>query len=206
MKKLLSIVFVSVAFMTISNAQNFLFDEGQSGFHVGGQVVSYDGGGLIGIIPGYTSNGIMTISFGLSLEDNNDGFGSSTGIGPSISYLAVKQDDKNPVSVGISSGFQYNTFSDANGLSATFIRLGGFVTHKIAASETINIIPIAGIGWVRAQLNFEGSDVEFIAEEDIGYSIGCVAQFNNKFYITPTLSFSDGNSQFQLLFGMTFPK
>lgn len=192
-----------IGIITGINAQNIFFKEAESGFHVGGQFQSSNGTTLLGIIPGYTSNGKLTFGLGIGFEDFNGLLGSSTAVFPFISYLALKQDDSNPVSVAINGQYQYNTFSDLD-LTANTISLGAGIYHQIAAGNNFDLIPGGGVGWGRLTLKdttFGGSE----SSSGITYRLSLSGKFN-KFYVTPNLLFSDGNSQFVLQLGIIFPK
>lgn len=193
-------------FMVLSHfmySQNYLFDAGQSGFHLGGQITSFDGGSVFGITPGYTSNGKLTTTLGIGFTDY-DSFGSGTSLRPGISYLVMKQDNgSNPVSIGLNASYQYDTYSDLEGFNTGILSLGGFLAYEIAASEKVNIIPLGGVSWNRLTVSYDGVDSDSATQ--VGYGLGAAIQFN-KFYIQPVLDFADGDSQFSLLFGMIFPK
>ncbi len=183
-------------------SQNIFFKENESGFHVAGQFSSSDGSTLLGIIPGYTSNGKLTIGLALGFEENSSADISSTAIRPFISYLALKQGNSNPVSVALNAGYQYNTFSDFDGLTASTILLGAGIFHQINAGNNFDLIPGGSVGWGRTTVKFQGSTE---GESAINYGLSLSGKFN-KFYVTPSLTFSDGNSNFDLLLGIIFPK
>ena len=92
--------------------QNYLFENNSSGFHIAGQISSYDGSTLLGVSPGYTSKGKLTFGITIGFEENDNLDGSSTGIKPYVSYLVIKQGSEMPVSVGLNASYQYNTFSE----------------------------------------------------------------------------------------------
>ena len=183
-------------------SQNILFEENSSGFGIGGQLSSYNGSTLLGIIPGYTSKGKLYLGLGIGFEDSNF-YGTSTGIKPQISYLVLKQDgSENPVSVAISGSYQYNTYSDFDGLTAHIIGIGAGLFHQIKAGKNFDIIPGASVGWGRTTVKQSGlSD----SESAIAYGLNATAKIKN-FYVSPSLTFSKGNSHFDLIFGLIFPK
>ena len=185
-------------------SQNYLFDTNSSGFSVGGQLTSNNGSTLIAAIPSYTSNGKLTFGFGIGYESNDDLDLNSTAIKPSISYLVLKQgENNNPVSVGLNGSFQYNTFSDFDGLTGNTIGFGASLHHEINASETVKIIPGGAVGWNKITIRQDGNNIG----DDIGITYGILGTVAfNKFYVEPSLLFSEGNSVFVLSFGIIFPK
>lgn len=183
-------------------SQNIFFKENESGFHAAAQFSSSDGSTLFAIIPGYTLNGKLTFGLGLGFEENSSADLSSTAIRPFISYLALKQGNSNPVSVALNGGYQYNTFSDYDGLTAGSIRLGAGIFHQINVSNNFDLLPGGSVGWGRTTVKFQGLSE---SESAINYGLSLSGKFN-KFYVTPSLTFSEGNSNFDLILGIIFPK
>ena len=194
---ILLILFLSSSLLS----QNILFENNSSGFHLAGQISSNNGSTLIGISPGFTSNGKLTIGVTLGLEENDNLEGSSTAIKPYLSYLVMKQGNDNPISVALNASFQHNTFSEYDDLSANTVGLGAGLFHQIKAGKNFDIIPGAGVGWGRRTVKiFESSE----SDSAISYGLNVTAKIK-KFYVTPSLTFSEGNSHFDLIFGIIFP-
>ena len=129
---------------------------------------------------------------------------SSTAIAPSVNYMVLKQgEDDMPISVNINAIYQYNTFSDLDVTSNT-VGFGLGIFHRLEASDNVSIIPGANIGWSKTTFN-ESGFLDSPSNSNVGFTIHGSALFNEKFYITPILSFSDGNSSFGLRFGAIFP-
>ena len=201
MKKLFVGVFMLTTFSLYS--QNYMFDQNSSGFSLSGQLASLEDGTLIGIIPAYTIDGKLSFGLGIGYE-SNDYIGGSTSLKPNISYLVLKQDeDNNPVSVNLGGAYQYNTFSNYDGLTVGTIGFGVSIYHDIKATDAVLIIPGAAVAWNKSTIHENGFDnVSFTG---VTYGLSATVKFN-KFYITPILSFSKGNSAFSLGFGLLFPK
>lgn len=183
-------------------AQNIFFNKDERGFGVAGQVSSSDGSTLLGLSPNYTLNGKLTFGLTLGFEENSSEDISSTAIRPYMSYLVLKQDNSNPISIAMNAAYQYNTFSDFDGLTANTILLGLGIFHKINAGNNFDLIPGGSVGWGRTSVKFQGLSED---ESAISYGLSLSGKFN-KFYVTPSLTFSQGNSRFDLLLGIIFPK
>ena len=181
--------------------QNYLFENNSSGFHIAGQISSYDGSTLLGFSPGYTSKGKLTFGITIGFEENDNLDGSSTGIKPYVSYLVIKQGSEMPVSVGLNASYQYNTFSEYDGLTANRIGIGAVLLHQIKAGKNFDIIPGASVGWGRTTVKLSGLSE---SESAIAYGLSATAKIKN-FYVAPSLTFSKGNSYFDLIFGLIFP-
>lgn len=201
MSKYLIIFFLFFSFSLQS--QNYLFEQGQSGFGIGGQLTSFEGSTLIGFLPSYTINGKLNLGLTIGFEDG-DGDLNSTAIRPNASFLILKQgEDNNPVSVGLNSALQYNTFSNIDDFTSITYGLGATIHHEIKAHETIKVIPGFALGWNRINFYFDGDKLD--DDSAIVYGILGTVAFN-QFYVEPSLFFSEGNSQFSFLLGYIFPK
>ena len=93
MKKLILLPLLSLFVFSNLNAQNYLFDKGQSGFSIAGLYATSENNGIsssaYGINPMYTLNGKLT--FGLSVSSNKIEDSSGTEIAPSLSYVFLKK-------------------------------------------------------------------------------------------------------------------
>jgi len=184
--------------------QNYLFEEDQSGFSISGLLSSSNGSTLTGIFPGYTLNGKLSFELGIGYESDNRSNLSSTSIRPGISYLVMKQDEyNNPVSVGLFGVYQYNTFSDLDGVTTNGIQLGGAIYHEIYTSDEVSVIPEAIVGWTKQTASIQG--IDFVSTTGVYYGLAGTVKFKNV-YLRPSLFFSDGSSRFALSFGFLFPQ
>lgn len=71
MKKLLFTTLLCIAAIYVS-AQNFLFEDGKSGPHIGGQIGFGKGSTILGLSPGFTWDGKVTLSLTGGHERNNE--------------------------------------------------------------------------------------------------------------------------------------
>lgn len=183
-------------------AQSIHFDEGQNGFSLFGQLASNNGSTLVGITPGYTFNGKLSLNLGVGSESFDGLNMSSTAIISNISYLVLKQDDhNNPVSVQIGSSYQYNTFSNVDNLNYGTSSLYAAVYHEINTSSDIRVIPGAAVGYSRSRVNFENVNLGSVSAVTYGLNVSVNI---NDFIIQPALLFRDGNSVFHLQLGYVF--
>lgn len=202
MKNLFVVAFMLATFSLYS--QNYMFDQNSSGFSLSGQLTSQKGSTLIAIIPAYTIDGKLSFGLGIGYESSDYSDGSSIILNPYIDYLVLKQDEvNNPVSVSIGGAYQYNTFSEYDGLTGGIIKFGSSIFHEIKASDAVNIIPGASVGWSKSSLYYDGVSEKL--SSGISYGLFATVKFN-KFYIKPELQFYKGNSTFSLGFGLLFPK
>ena len=97
--------------------------------------------------------------------------------------------------------FEY--YSESKLLIVGTIGFGVSIYHDIKATDAVLIIPGAAVAWNKSTIHENGFDnVSFTG---VTYGLSATVKFN-KFYITPILSFSKGNSTFSLGFGLLFPK
>ncbi len=204
MKQLIIIIFLAVNLQ----AQNVFFKPDESGMGLAFQIGSNDGSTILGINGSYTYKGRFTGGLTIGYESNDKQGFTSTGIHPHLDYLVLKQGvDEMPISVNLYTYYQYNTFDLKNytGPSVTGNSFGfgtGLFYEIETNSKLIHLIPAIGLGYARNTVN-----VETVSQSSSGvaFSISPSVLFN-KFYITPSLSFSDGKSAFNLLFGIVFSR
>lgn len=196
------VFFVLFVFINKLTSQNYLFNENESGFHVFGQFTSNEGSSLIGISPGYTFNGKLTMGLTLGFEEDNESDFSSNAIRPYIDYLVLKQDNNNPVSINLYGAYQHNNFPDFKDLKVNTVNLGLGIFHQLNLGTNFDLIPAGGVGWARSTANLWGASE---SESGINYGLSLTGKIN-KFYVTPGLSFSNGDTIFNLVLGVIFPK
>ena len=109
-------IFIPLVFLTLLshlNAQNYIFEEGQSGFSFAGSYVTskYDGvsSSSYGIHPRYTLNGKLT--FGVSASSSELGDSSGIAITPSLSYVFYKKTSYTGIlNIGLSASYSFSEF------------------------------------------------------------------------------------------------
>lgn len=98
MKTIFIIVFLGLTQFNLIS-QNYLFEPNSSGFHLAGLLGSSRGSTILGIRPGYTFNGNLTLGLVVGSENISDLDLNSAAIRPYIDFLAIKQGENNiPVS------------------------------------------------------------------------------------------------------------
>lgn len=204
--------FLSLCFLSFmishSYGQGELVLSNQSGFHLMGQIGSNKDATIIGASPAYTVNGKFTFGITLGLEDYKDVDLSSTAIRPYISYMALKQgENNNPINLSLGAAYQHNIFSDIDDLSVNSVAVNLTISHIIESSDNFKIGPLAGISWTRSTAiqKYSQGFRDTHTESALGFSVGASFMFN-QFFFTPVIGFSDGNSNFNLIFGYTFPQ
>lgn len=200
-----SILTVLLFLLTFSVfGQNFLFESGQSGAHIGGQIGFGNGSTILGLSPGYTWDGKLTLSLTGGHERNNDYDLTSNSIKPSLSYMVVKQNKEGiPVSVSLGASYQYNFFPDIKNLKTHSIGLDVGLFHRLYVNDQVSVIPGALLGWGQTAAKYSGFD----AEKASGVMGALQASLLvNKFHITPSVQFSKEVTVFNLLLGFIFPR
>ncbi|MDQ6482571.1 hypothetical protein [Dyadobacter sp. LHD-138] len=200
----ISILTAFLALITFcSFGQNFLLERGQSGAHIGGQLGFGKGSTILGISPGFTWDGKLTLSLTGGHERNNDYGITSNSIKPSLSYMVVKQDNEGiPLSVSLGASYQFNFFPDDKDLKAHTLGLDVGLFHRLYLNDQISIIPGALVGWAQTTAKYTGYEDEKVS--------GVIGAFQtsllvNQFHITPSVQFSKNATVFNLLIGYIFP-
>lgn len=194
-----TIILLSIVFTGKLISQNYLYNKGSSGFHIAGQLGASSGSILLGIRPGYTFGGIVTLGMVLGSEHLSDVDINSTAIRPYIDYLVLKQGENDvPVSLNLWVHYQYNSFPKLTGLSINTIGFSLNILHTIEAGNSAIIVPSIGVAWDRSTLNLLGITA---SENSIGIGLSTAAKFNN-LYIEPLVSLMKGGTQFGLSIGV----
>lgn len=204
----LSLLIAMIAVLGNVYSQGNLFFTGQNGFHLSGQITSSKESTLIGVAPAYSMNGKFTFGLGIGFEDSKYYDLSSTAISPFIGFLALQQGVKgSPINLSLGGKYQYNIFSDVDDFSINTIGLNVSLSHIIESSTNLKIAPIVGLGWSRstAILYYSPGFKDSTSISGVGFGFG-LSFIINQMFITPVVNFSDGESQFTLLIGYTFPQ
>src|SRR5690606_32359668 len=202
MKKLL-LLHILLLISLHAFSQTDQFDTDESGFTIYGQIGPYEYSTVLGLGASYTESGQFTMGISLGLEESNDFDLTSTAIKPFLAYRAVRQGENNaPLNVIVGASYQHNTFKDLDFTAGT-IGLNLSVSHRIRTKSSFVIIPFAGLNYSRTKL-----DVDLLwfsnRYSGVGFNIGS-SFLINKFFLTPNISFADGDSSFNLNFGILFP-
>jgi len=198
-----TIILLFIVFTGELISQNYLYDKESSGFHIAGQLGASSGITLVGIRPGYTFGGIVTLGMVLGSEHISNVDINSTAIRPYIDYLVLKQGENDvPVSLKMGGHYQYNSFPKISGLSLSTFGFSVNLLHTFEAGKTTIFVPSIGVAWDRSTLNLLGITA---SENSIGVGLSTGAKFNN-LYIEPIVSFRKGGTQFGVSIGVVFGK
>jgi hypothetical protein len=200
MKK--SFIFILLTFTGCNVfAQNYLFEPNSSGFHIAGQVSTSSTSTILGIRPGYTFNGKITIGLVVGSENITDLNLNSTAIRPYLDFLALKQDRDIPLSLNLGVHYQYNSFPKIPGLTFNTIGFSVNALHSFDVGGNTQLIPGIGIGWDKTTVSLVGYSGNV---SSIGFGLSTAVKFNN-FYLEPLVSFQKGGTQITLSVGVIFP-
>jgi hypothetical protein len=203
MKKL-AIFVVLILISNLIFAQTFLFNENESGFDIGAGFASTSSASSVGLSAGYTFNGKLNVGGGVGFYSFNDlGFNLTT-IGPSVSFLALRQKEQEmPVSVTVSGSYQLGSQTYMNvPISMNSLAFTGTILRSIDINDNFKIIPAGQIQWSSASVDVGGIIVN---NSSVSFAIEGIAVFNSKFYAFPKISFSGGSYSFSAGFGIIFP-
>ncbi len=202
MKKRL-ITLLLVLFSISSYAQNYLFEDGESGAHIFGQIGSFQGTTVLGIAPGYTWNGRTSFSVTAGRERNDDWDITVFDLKPYLSHMILKQnEDDMPISFALGAAYQYSFSPDDKDTKVHTYAFDGSIYHRLYLSENVSIIPSGMVGWGKTFVKETGYDSE--SSSAVTYGVQASALFRN-FHITPNVQFSRGNTIFNVLIGAIFP-
>ncbi len=188
-----------------SSAQNFLFEKGQNGFHLGGQAVFSDGSRIFGFSPSYTWRGRMTLSVGAGREDSKYSNVVSYSVKPSLNYLILKQNRGGmPLSLGIGTSYQRNYFKNRDDLKAGVFAIDLGIYRRIYMEKKSSLIPAAYLGWAHTKIDrpYPSSTLE----EKAIFGIVQTSILLNKFHITPGVHISKENTSFFVQIGVILPE
>ncbi|MDF1696661.1 MAG: hypothetical protein P1U56_12545 [Saprospiraceae bacterium] len=170
----------------------------QDGLHSSVQISYSTFENYYALQPGYTFDG--RLSFGLDVGKTVDLVNSlnSTVLRPNVSYLLVKQEkDRYPVSIDLNVAYQFNYVSQVV-FNARAVQFGAGIYHEISPFENVKIIPSAF---------FNGSKITAGPTrrlEGLVYSYGAQTSimWENKYYLTPKISFQEGINTITIKMGM----
>jgi len=183
-----------------SYAQNYLFNENQSGLNFTGRLSSFDDIDVYGFNAGFTINGRLTLGVDLELR-HSDVFNNKRSFSPYLNCLLVRQNNENlPITINLHSFYKNvkNTDYDTNKRSFG-LGLGFYRSYNLKSN--ISIIPGGTLEWSSGSLNLYGDDH---SDSNIVYGLNISGKFNN-FYLTPGVLFTNGTQIFEVEFGVLLP-
>lgn len=183
-------------------SQNYLFDSNSSGFHIAGLLGASTESTLLGIRPGYTFDGKLTLGLVVGSENISDLDLNSTAIRPYIDFLALKQGENDvPISLNLGIHYQHNSFPKVPGLIFNTFGFSLNVLHAFEVNQNTSIIPSLGIGWDKTTVSLSGYSGNV---STVSFGLSTAAKFNN-FYLESLISFYKGGTQFNLSLGIILP-
>ena len=196
------------------------------GIGAGLGVSSNDNATQIMLEGSYAFNPMVEAGIGLARAEYDGENMAATGFGPFLGLYPLRQNEETPVSIRVGLGYTYQTLSgdaidqlEDLGLdvdvTGNTILLNGAVFHRLAAGPSLDIIPVAEVGYVRQQTSirasgFGNSGSDSDSESNTYFSIGGVFAFpaspTSIIAVTPAITFSNGESSLSLRLSMAFPQ
>jgi hypothetical protein len=212
MKKTIITLFLLLSAFYAS-AQNYLFDKGQSGFHMAGQWAKVDRSQILGLTLGNTWDGRFTLSVGGGRE-HTKGFNiisysrkdiTSYSIKPSVNYMVLKQSKGGmPLSLGLGTSYQYNWIEGKNNVTVGTVAFDLGVFRKIYMEKKAALIPGGYIGWGQSKVAYRDEPDPFKSSAVFGAFQTSILL--NQFHITPAVHFTKEATSFYIQVGFIFPQ
>lgn len=184
----------------ITDAQNYLMENEQSGLHLGTQISRNSFENQYGLLPGYTYEG--RLSMGIDIGKSKDLLNgiNSTIIRPNISYLILKQNAESmPISFDLNAGYQINYVSQI-AFNSRSVQFGLGIYHEIVPLDRVKLIPAI---FVEGNKSTTGLNPRFDESVFMSYGVQASILVDN-FYITPRFLYFDGITTIGVKFGIIF--
>ncbi len=209
---------VLILLLSISQSfgQNFLFEKGQSGFHLLGNAGIYDTSPYLGVSTGYTVKGRLTLQFFGQKGFESKNRSEVNQFGVDVNYLVLKQNQRMPISLGLGAGYTRNSIQESSFTSNVY-HINGGLYHKISLKKDWSVIPGLLIGY---SLHYDPECVDGCNPEGINSKL-MVNFRKGRFTFTPSyqltnyqISTESGSSSitknyrisaYELKFGMIIP-
>lgn len=178
-------------------AQNYLFNENQTGLNFTGRLSSFDDINVYGFNAGFTISGKLTLGVDLELR-NGEIFDNARSFSPYLNYLLVRQNnDSQPISINLYSYYKNLKNPDYESKSKFFgLGLGCYKSFYLKNNTTV--IPGSTVEWSHGTLDLDGNKY---SGSNIVYGLNITGKFNN-FYLTPGVLFTNGTQIFEVEFGV----
>ena len=220
--RIFGLLFINCLFINVvnSSAQGKFLKKDRSGFGLRGGFSSAEN--VIGLSAGveWSVYGIFDIGFSvgrLSVDDNVIGDDLSViGIAALARFHFLKQDDQIPFSLAFFGGYERDIFSadvlNQSGLdlfSNSFL-VGGGPYINIPVTPRLDLIPAISFTYITTEATVKDNSGNSISESDnstgvsVGLSFGIKNNTGNIFFVTPSISLSEGNTGFSLSLGYVF--
>lgn len=208
-----------MAFSTL-HGQAYFLEKGQSAFSLGGHINTAEDFYSVGASGVYTIDGTFDLGMliGYAHEDEDDLDAGGYVVRPFIGLQLLEQSDDIPFNLTAYAAYEYaqlqSELIEDIGIEHDFnlsgFDIGAHLSYQIEAGEIL-IQPFIGIRYISANIELDISDPSLCfnygicdGEEDdsgIGFGLGVPFIFeagDNYFTLSPSLSFYDGNSSFNI--------
>ena len=197
-------IFIPLVFLTLLshlNSQNYIFEEGQSGFSFAGSYVTskYDGvsSSSYGIHPRYTLNGKLT--FGVSASSSELGDSSGIAITPNLSYVFYKKtSDTGILNIGLSGSYSFQSFDQAN---IKVSALGPLLSYQLNLGDQSKISLLRSYVFGNYQTSMKNSDLSIgVNQNSYGFSVNFLSY---NFYVEPSIAFAKRDGKIATAYGFS---
>ena len=188
-------------------AQNYIYDQNQTGFTLEAIAAFPDDSNAYGINPSYTWNGRLTagLAYAKQLFDNVDT--QATSFTPNISYLFLKKTvGEHLLNIGVNSSYTTTNFSNSSDLKSNLFDIGLGASMKFNLSDSFDFTIGTNVSWgsVTFKINSEKE-----SENLTQFTIYKNYLFN-KFFVEPQISIvniqDESDSAFGISIGYIFDK
>lgn len=217
MKKLIHLTVFLTFLISSLSAQNYFFEEGQTGFTLSGLYAFTINQGVFssayGLSSAYTVNGKLT--FGLALSILQPNAASVKGLTPHASYIILKKtSDRGILNIGLSGAYSFQFYEDIRMNVST---IGPILYYQFELDQKIKL-SIGGTysfgenrvtqsaknlkNFVFPEGNIDDVSEVFykINQNSYGFSANLLL---NKFYIEPSVSISSKENKTNSLYGVS---
>ena len=206
MKNLITICTIFCTSLSLF-AQNYIYDQNQSGFTLEAFASFPEDSSAYGLNPSYTWNGRLTAGLAITEQSFDNVDTKATILSPNISYLFLKKTvGENLLNIGINSSYSTTSYSDLNNLKSNAFDIGLGASMKFNLSDSFDFTIGTNVSWgsLTVKLNSE-KDSENLTQ------YGFYGNFLfDKFIIQPQVAFvnilEESDSAFSISIGYIFDK
>lgn len=183
------------------NAQNYIFEEGQSGISFAGSYVTSKNDGVSSssyrIHPSYTFNGKLT--FGVSASFNELSSSSGIAITPNLSYVFYKKtSDMGILNIGLSGSYSFQSFDQFN---IKVSALGPLLSYQFNFGDQSKISLLGRYVFGNSQTSIKNSDLSVgVNQNSYGFSVNFLS---NNFYAEPSIAFAERDGKTLTVYGFS---
>lgn len=191
----------------------------EKGFGIEGGYSSADNSSTLNVGAGYVFHPAFEVGVGIGRSNLENSDLTVTGVNPYVSVYPVRQGEQFPISILLNGSFSFQTFSgdlvdriesQGGSVSGNAFSLGTGLFHTFEVNESVNILPFAGVSYIRNETEISGggqtvSDTEETTSLVLSLSFEFDLSDSSSFVITPTTSVSDENSSFGISASFVLP-